>query len=83
MDEVLSEFISESRENLNRLDQELVELEKYPRSPDLLGSFFRTFHTMKGVTGFLDFARIGAVAHAVEDLPSRLRDGELVLETVP
>jgi len=52
MDEVITEFITESHENLGQLDQDLVELEKDPRSTDRLASVFRTFHTMKGVAGF-------------------------------
>ncbi len=80
MDEVITEFITESHENLGQLDQDLVELEKDPHSTDRLGSVFRTFHTMKGVAGFLNFARLEALAHAAEELLSRLRDGELMLD---
>ncbi len=79
MDEVIIEFITESHENLGQLDQDLVELEKDPRSADRLASVFRTFHTMKGVAGFLNFSKLEALAHAAEDLLSRLRDGELTL----
>ncbi|HUA33618.1 MAG TPA: hybrid sensor histidine kinase/response regulator [Candidatus Binataceae bacterium] len=79
MDEVVSEFLIESHENLNQLDHDLVELEKDPRSTDLLASVFRTFHTMKGVSGFLNFARLERLAHAAEDMLSKLRDGALTL----
>jgi two-component system, chemotaxis family, sensor kinase CheA len=79
MDEVVTEFLIESYENLNQLDHDLVELEKDPRSADLLASVFRTFHTIKGVSGFLNFARLERVAHAAEDMLSRLRDGALTL----
>ena len=81
MDEILSEFITESRENLSQLDQDLVELEKDPQSADLLASVFRTFHTIKGVAGFLNFSRLEAVAHAAEDLLGSLRDGRLLLDS--
>jgi hypothetical protein len=50
---VIREFLVESHENLSRLDQEIVELEKHPKDAVLLGSIFRTFHTIKGTCGFL------------------------------
>jgi chemotaxis protein histidine kinase CheA len=46
--ETIREFLVESHENLSRLDQDLVELEKHPHDADLLGSIFRTIHTIKG-----------------------------------
>jgi two-component system chemotaxis sensor kinase CheA len=81
MDEILSEFVAESRENLSQLDHDLVELEKDPQSAELLASVFRTFHTIKGVAGFLNFFRLEAVAHAAEDLLGSLRDGQLLLDS--
>ncbi len=79
MDEVVKEFLIESHENLNQLDHDLIELEKDPHSKDLLGSVFRTIHSIKGVSGFLDFPKLEALAHAAEELLSKLRDGKLVL----
>jgi two-component system chemotaxis sensor kinase CheA len=79
MDELVKEFLSESTENLDRLDQELVKLEGEPSSKELLASVFRTIHTIKGSCGFLGFARLEKLTHAGENLLSRLRDGELAL----
>src|SRR5579863_4147033 len=81
MDDIVKDFLIESRENLDRLDQELVKLESDPSSKDLLGSIFRTIHTIKGSCGFLGFARLEELAHAGENLLSRLRDGKLTLST--
>lgn len=80
MDEIVKDFLIESRENLDRLDQELVSLESDPTSKELLGSVFRTIHTIKGSCGFLGFARLQKVAHAAENLLSKLRDGVLPLD---
>jgi two-component system chemotaxis sensor kinase CheA len=89
--EMIREFLVESHENLSRLDQDLVELEKHPRDADLLGSIFRTIHTIKGACGFLAFSVLEAITHQAETLLSQLRDGQreltpalvsLVLETV-
>ena len=79
MDEIVKDFLIESNENLDRLDQELVKLESDPSSKELLASIFRTIHTIKGSCGFLGFARLEKLAHAGESLLSRLRDGKLAL----
>ena len=79
MDEIVKDFLIESNENLDRLDQELVKLESEPSSKELLASVFRTIHTIKGSCGFLGFARLEKLAHAGESLLSRLRDGKLCL----
>jgi two-component system chemotaxis sensor kinase CheA len=79
VDEIVREFLIESNENLDRLDRNLVELEKSPRDQELLADIFRTIHSIKGTTGFLGFHHLEAVAHAGENLLSRLRDGLLVL----
>jgi two-component system chemotaxis sensor kinase CheA len=78
-DDIVKEFIVESTENLDRLDRDLISLEKSPNSKELLGSIFRAVHTVKGTTGFLGFSRLESVAHAGESLLSRLRDGVLAL----
>src|SRR3989442_4363601 len=79
MDDLVRDFLVESGENLDRLDQELVQLESDPSSRDLLSSIFRTIHTIKGSCGFLGFARLEKVAHGGENLLSRLRDGKMSL----
>ena len=89
--ETIREFLVESHENLSRLDQDLVELEKHPEDTGLLGSIFRTIHTIKGACGFLAFSVLEAITHQAETLLSQLRDGKrelnpalvsLILETV-
>ena len=75
MDEIVSEFLVESYENLDQLDQDLVALEGKPGSRELLSRVFRTIHTIKGTCGFLGFGRLETLAHAGEGLLSELRDG--------
>ncbi|MDE3179698.1 MAG: Hpt domain-containing protein [Acidobacteriota bacterium] len=76
---IIREFLTESNENLDQLDRDLVLLEKNPCSPETLGRIFRTIHTIKGATGFLGFSKLESVAHAGEGLLSSLRDGKLAL----
>src|SRR3954451_7169937 len=79
LDDIVEEFLVESHENLDQLDQDLVALEQDPRSRDRLSSIFRAIHTIKGTSGFLAFNRLEEVAHVGENMLSRLRDGALDL----
>jgi two-component system chemotaxis sensor kinase CheA len=78
MNEVIREFLIETHENLAQLDLDLVTLEKEPTERDTLARVFRTLHTVKGTAGFLGLQKLQAVAHAAENLLSRLRDGALI-----
>ncbi|WP_174526014.1 chemotaxis protein CheW [Cellulosimicrobium funkei] len=80
MDEIVHEFLVESYENLDQLDQDLVALESDPSSRALLSSIFRTVHTIKGTSGFLGFANLERVSHVGESLLSELRDGERAMD---
>ncbi len=77
--DIVREFLVESCENLDRLDRELILLEQAPDDREILGSIFRTIHTLKGTSGFLSFQALESVAHVGENLLSRLREGELSL----
>lgn len=77
IDEIVQEFLVESHENLDQLDRDLVALEREPDSRELLGSIFRTIHTIKGTSGFLAFGNLEAVTHVGENLLARLRDGKM------
>jgi two-component system, chemotaxis family, sensor kinase CheA len=76
-DDLVKEFLVESSENLDRLDQDFVALEKDTGATDRLASIFRTIHTIKGTCGFLGFSKLESVTHVGESLLSKLRDGEL------
>ena len=79
MDDIVRDFLVESHENLDRLDQDLVALEEQPENREILSSVFRTIHTIKGTCGFLAFTKLEGVTRVGENLLSRLRDGELRL----
>ena len=79
MDEIVQEFLVESYEALDRLDGDLLALERDPGSKDVLASIFRVMHTIKGTCGFLGFHKLERVAHAAESLLGALRDGSLAV----
>jgi two-component system, chemotaxis family, sensor kinase CheA len=78
MDELMTEFLTETAENLAALDIELVKFEQEPEAPGLLANIFRLVHTIKGTCGFFGLPRLEALAHAGENVLGRFRDGDLV-----
>jgi two-component system, chemotaxis family, sensor kinase CheA len=76
-DDIVSEFLIESHENLGRVEHELLALETAPADPATLASIFRAVHTIKGTCGFLGFTKLERIAHVGESLLSLLRDEEL------
>ena len=75
MDDLLREFLTETNENLERVDAEIVRFEHEPNNSEILGNIFRLVHTIKGTCGFLGLPRLEALAHATETLMGRFRDG--------
>lgn len=74
LDDLVSDFVAETREGLEALDSELVRFEQQPEDPATLGGIFRLVHTIKGTCGFLGLARLQKVAHAAENVLGGFRD---------
>jgi two-component system chemotaxis sensor kinase CheA len=75
MDDILAEFIAETRETLEALSGELVAWETDPDDRDRLDAIFRFVHTVKGSCGFLNLDRLERLSHAAEDALSQVREG--------
>lgn len=78
MDDLLAEFLTETNEFLETVDNDLVKLESDPTDKATLNNIFRLVHTIKGTCGFLGLPRLQFVAHAGETLLGKFRDGALV-----
>lgn len=78
MDDLLQEFIAETRETLEALSGEIVAWEAQPGDSARLDAIFRFVHTVKGSCGFLDLPRLGRLSHAAEDVLAQVRVGERV-----
>ncbi|MBW2605028.1 MAG: chemotaxis protein CheA, partial [Deltaproteobacteria bacterium] len=78
--EILSGFVMESLENLETVEVSLMDLEQNPGDIDSINSIFRSFHTIKGVSGFLNLDRINLLAHRAENLLDKARSGEIGIE---
>lgn len=76
MDDLLQEFIAETRETLEALSGEIVAWESAPDDRDRLDAIFRFVHTVKGSCGFLDLPRLARMSHAAEDVLAAVRSGE-------
>lgn len=81
MDDLLRDFLTESEENLAKLDNDLVALEQRPGEVALLNSIFRTIHTIKGTCGFIGLSRLEGVAHAAENVLDALRSQRLAVQS--
>lgn len=77
MKEIVDSFIVETNEIFEKLDNEILQLEKRPEDKELVNSIFRAVHTVKGTSGFLSFDQMSIVAHRFEDVLNKLRRDEL------
>ncbi|MET0380243.1 MAG: chemotaxis protein CheA, partial [Spongiibacteraceae bacterium] len=76
-EEILQDFLVEAGEILERLSEQLVDLEQRTDDRDLLNSIFRGFHTVKGGAGFLQLTSLVECCHITENLFDMLRNGRL------
>ncbi len=78
LDDLLTEFLTETNESLDVVDCELVKFEQEPNNAKILDNIFRLVHTIKGTCGFLGLPRLEALAHAAETLMGNFRGGVAV-----
>ena len=74
---LVKEFLVESEELLQRMDQDMVALESTPKDAELLNRIFRALHTIKGTSGFLGFDPVVRLSHRAEDVLNLLRRGDI------
>lgn len=75
-EDILQDFLVEAGEILERLSQQLVDLEQRPDDANLLNAIFRGFHTVKGGAGFLQLTPMVECCHVTENLFDILRNGK-------
>jgi len=80
--EILTGFVMESLENLEAVEVRLIDLEENPDDIDSINAIFRSFHTIKGVSGFLNLDRINLLSHSAENLLDKARSGEIAIEEI-
>ncbi len=77
--ELIREFVNEAAEHLTSIEAAVLALERDPTAADPLHATFRSFHTIKGLAGFLELPDIRAVSHEVETLLDHARNGKLAV----
>ncbi len=75
MDDLLADFVAETREMLEASAGEIVAWEADPADRSRLDAIFRFVHTVKGNCGFFDFPRLAGLSHAAEDVLADVRAG--------
>jgi two-component system chemotaxis sensor kinase CheA len=77
MNELLEQFLSESRDALQGIGERLMDLEDAPDDQELMTQLFRLVHTLKGNSGLFEFPEMTRVLHAGEDLMDAVRNGRV------
>ncbi len=73
------DFVNEAKEHLDEIEVKLVDLEANPGDAETVNALFRAFHTIKGISGFLDLPDVNGLAHATEAILDMARKGELAV----
>jgi len=76
---LIREFTSEAQGHLESAEAQILKLEEAPDDGEAINAIFRSFHTIKGVAGFLNLRQIGALAHTSENLLDLARHGKLTM----
>ncbi len=79
-EEILQDFLVESFELIEQLDQDLVELETRPDDLELLNRIFRVAHTIKGASSFLNFDTLTHLTHHMENILNLARHGDIIID---
>ncbi|MFT3783304.1 MAG: chemotaxis protein CheA [Nibricoccus sp.] len=79
--ELLTEFHAEALDHLQQIEAALLALDEQPDDPEALNSIFRSFHTIKGVSGFLHLTPMHTLTHEVESLLDLARNRKLRLNS--
>ncbi len=78
--DIITDFVAESVDNLEGIEVKLMDLENDPHDSDTINDIFRPFHTIKGVSGFLNLNSINKLSHSVENLLDKARNGEITID---
>ncbi len=78
--EITRDFVVESRGNLEVVELNLIQLEQNPDDMEIINAIFRSFHTIKGISGFLKLDKMNRFCHHTESLMDSVRSGKLTID---
>ncbi len=70
-------FIDETKEHLQNLNTQILDLEQSPDDMDTVNEIFRAAHSLKGMAGTMGYKRMQTLTHDMENVFSKVRDGAL------
>lgn len=79
-DDLFFAFVTEANEHLEAAENVLLEMMSAPPGEEALNELFRSFHTIKGASGFINLIDVSNVTHAAESLMDLARKGSLSIE---
>ncbi|AKS38067.1 chemotaxis protein CheA [Anoxybacillus gonensis] len=81
MSQYLEVFIDESREHLQTINEQLLELEKNPNNVSIVNEIFRSAHTLKGMSATMGFEDLANLTHQMENVLDAIRNGKIPVTT--
>ncbi|MGL4722220.1 MAG: chemotaxis protein CheA [Desulfovibrionaceae bacterium] len=76
-EEILAEFIVEAKEHIESVEPNIVTLESNPeKTEEILNAIFRSVHSLKGASGFLNLSKINGITHVAESIMDDVRKGK-------
>lgn len=82
VNQYLDIFIEESKENLQTVNDQLLELERNPKDFTIIQEIFRSAHTLKGMAATMGFQDLADLTHKMENVLDALRNGEIIVDTL-
>lgn len=70
-------FIDETKEHLQSLNTQILELEQNPENMDTINEVFRAAHSLKGMAGTMGYKRMQTLTHDMENVFSEVRNGHI------
>ena len=72
-------FIDETKEHLESLNTQVLELEKDPNNSETINEIFRAAHSLKGMAGTMGYKRMQRLTHDMENVFSEVRSGKMAV----
>lgn len=74
-------FLDETREHLQNLNTEILNLEQDPENEDTINEIFRAAHSLKGMAGTMGYKRMQTLTHDMENVFSEVRTGNIKIKS--
>ncbi len=74
-------FLDESREHLQNLNKQILQLEQEPDNMDVINEIFRAAHSLKGMAGTMGYKRMQTLTHDMENVFSEVRSGNIKIQS--